>query len=139
MNETCPTCGSAVRIVGSREGTQYYELEQPPPATAAVLRPKVQTFAECMEQKLRENDYKGGWNHMRPSDLYRRLREELGELWREIKVLEGMLPHNANDLALDQQRKIVREAADVANFAMMIADVCDALPSKAIATSTNVP
>lgn len=66
-------------------------------------------FAERMEGKLLENDHKGGWHDEHPSDLYERLLEEARELKEAL-----MLGAESYD--------IVREAADVANIAMMLAD-----------------
>ena len=80
-----------------------------------MARPIVSHFAEAMEQKLKENDYKGGWSGCTPSWLLRRLRAEINELARALK-------HHKRTPAL-----IAREAADVANFAMMIADVTGGL------------
>lgn len=73
-------------------------------------RPTLQRFAVAMEAKLRVNDYKGGWRSCRTWWLYRRLQEEETEL--RIAIMQG------NPVA------ILGEAADVANIAMMIADVC---------------
>ena len=64
------------------------------------VRPEVQLFAELMEQKLRVNDWKGGFQDMSVEDVIHRMREEAMEL-----LAEGM-----NESALD-------EAIDVANFA----------------------
>lgn len=74
------------------------------------LRPEVARFAQLMERRLRANDHKGGWRGDTPHALLRRLREETDELYLAI---------TAEDVG--------NEAADVANFAMMIADVCGAL------------
>jgi hypothetical protein len=65
-------------------------------------------FAEQMEAALRRNDHKGGWSGADMGYLRDRLREECVEL----------------EMALDAApfEKATREAADVANFAMMIAD-----------------
>lgn len=110
------------------------------------LRPQVQAFAEAMEKKLRENDHKGGWKDVcgcTTGYLTRRLRTELRELVTEIgktnraytKYGQGRYGLERDQLAarkkLDGQRaKLLGEAADVANFAMMIADVMDALEKK---------
>lgn len=80
-----------------------------------TLRPEVEAFAQAMERELRANDHKPGWGKDNPWDLQRRLLEEAKELedaWGN-KFLTGL--------------EILAEAADVANFAMMIADVCGAL------------
>ena len=83
------------------------------------LRPEVRIFAEAMERRLRANDHKGGWKHETVyAYLLPRLLEELGEL--------AMLLSDAY-LQTPKSERILQEAADVANFAMMIADVTGAL------------
>lgn len=77
------------------------------------LRPEVQRFAELMELRLRANDHKPGWKQDILPALFRRLQQEAAEL-------DGAIDFGTAD-------EIAREAADVANFAMMIADVCGAL------------
>jgi hypothetical protein len=77
--------------------------------TGIQLRPEVQWFAQQMELTLRANDHKGGWNEMSPRELATRLNEEVYEL--ELAYYAG---RNAE--------RVIREASDVANFAMMIAD-----------------
>jgi NTP pyrophosphatase (non-canonical NTP hydrolase) len=75
----------------------------------ANVRQEVQAFAAVMEAKLKEND--GTKSHWSKSDfawLLERLREEVDEL--EAALEEG------NPI------EIMREAADVGNFAMMISD-----------------
>jgi hypothetical protein len=83
---------------------------------ATQLRPEVLAFALSMERKLRENDHKGGWQADHPLALMRRLKQEVEELDQAM--------FNGNG------QKILNEGADVANFAMMIADLYHALPSK---------
>ncbi len=73
-----------------------------------LLRPEVLAFALAMEKRLRENDHKGGWHEASDQYLLRRLYEEVIELqWA---------------LAEPQEDNVIREAADVANFSMMLAD-----------------
>lgn len=72
-----------------------------------LLRKEVVRFSHLMENQLRENDHKGGWSECTVSYLWSRLIEELNEL--KIAVFDGR-----GDIAL--------EAADVANFAMMLVD-----------------
>lgn len=69
-------------------------------------RTSVQRFAEQMELALRRNSHKDGWSRCSSRYLFRRMREEIEELSR----------------AKPQTIAKVQEAADVANFAMMIAD-----------------
>ena len=76
--------------------------------------PEVVAFADAMEAQLRANDHKPGWKNDWSKDLLKRLREETDEL---EKTLEEP----------DYTGNILKEAADVANFAMMIADVCGGL------------
>jgi NTP pyrophosphatase (non-canonical NTP hydrolase) len=61
-----------------------------------------------MEQKLRANDHKGGWDDDTLGALFARLLEEVEELRAGIDLRSGSC--------------IIDEAADVANFCMMLAD-----------------
>ncbi|NBJ13243.1 hypothetical protein [Microvirga arsenatis] len=83
----------------------------------SYLRPEVLAFALLMEQQLRANDHKPGWKNDAPVVLMDRLHEEAAELHEALK--QG-----------DYREHIALEAADVANFAMMIADVCGCLGEK---------
>ncbi len=67
-------------------------------------------FAGVMQLKLEYNQSKGGWIGCTDTYLKRRLNTEVKELYRAMKNPKS----NGDDIA--------REAADVANFAMMIAD-----------------
>jgi hypothetical protein len=112
--EPCPTCGTPVRVVGDvfGEGTTHYE----PVGLDALVRPEVLAFALAMEAKLKANDHKGGWQSMTITELVKRLRDELSELRWAISHDEGS-GHGLTHF------DIPSEAADVANFAMMIFDV----------------
>lgn len=69
------------------------------------LRPEVKWFAENMERKLRDNEHKGGWKVMTARELWKRVDDELKELTEcEDEDFED-------------------EAADVANFLMMLCDI----------------
>lgn len=68
----------------------------------------VQTFGCHMIAKLDANAHKGHWSTVTVDYLLNRLRQEVEEL---ADALDRGLPNH-----------IVSEAADVANFAMMIAD-----------------
>jgi NTP pyrophosphatase (non-canonical NTP hydrolase) len=78
---------------------------------AIKLRPEVRRFAEQMELKLRENDHKGGWQDEHIYWLIQRIGDEHKEL------IEAVL------FKTDDVHAIIKECADVANFAMMVADV----------------
>lgn len=71
-------------------------------------RPEVEWFADAMERKLRDNDHKRHWTHMSMQYLSMRLTQERKELYRAV--------------ADGDAEKVLAEAADVANFAMMLAD-----------------
>lgn len=71
--------------------------------------PSLLSFVECMVVKLDENSGKGGWSNDSPDSLLLRVFEEAVELTSAVK-------HETSDA-------VIREAADVANFAMMVADV----------------
>ena len=70
------------------------------------MRYQLHWFANEMERQLEKNDYKHGWSSCADNWLLNRLRQEMKEL----------------ELALKKGKGVVEEAADVANFAMMIAD-----------------
>ena len=82
---------------------------------ASYCRPEVVAFAHAMESKLRDNDHKSGWKGCGIDWLLARLTQEVGEL--------------AEQLATDgpDDEDTIGEAADVANFAMMVADVAGVL------------
>lgn len=85
-----------------------------PVKDVSECRPEVKAFACLMEQKLRMNDHRPGWKDTAVCWLWDRLNGEADEL---LDVVSG-------------GGNVGSEAADVANFAMMIADVCGALAPK---------
>lgn len=76
------------------------------------LRASVAWFAEAMEEQLVANDHKSGWDDLSLPRLLQRLEQEAGELRRAIAASPGK----------NSTQRIIQEAADVANFALMIAD-----------------
>jgi NTP pyrophosphatase (non-canonical NTP hydrolase) len=89
----------------------------------STTRPWVNAFAQEMENKLAENRHKGDrdmWRESDPLDLFKRLTEEVDELANELW---------RPDIERNPER-ILRECADVGNFAMMIADVAGRLGGK---------
>jgi len=89
------------------------------------LRPLVRKFAETMERKLRENEYKSIWKNESANWLLDRLREEVEELDRAIYRPDWKchVDKPENQRRCEMRSDVWREAADVANFAMMVADV----------------
>ena len=80
-------------------------------ASPEIFLPRMKWFYEQMEGKmlLPKNIAKGDWRESRIRDLYVLLIGEVRELEAE---LYSSGPHD----------NIVKECADIANFAMMIAD-----------------
>ena len=108
------------------DGFDRPKRKQQPEAEAGLAEPTgsptwpiVLDFAKRMEAKLEKNRHKGdreGWLADDIDDLLERLREELCELDNAICDTHG----NTADAWMAKQ--IANEAADVANFAMFIAD-----------------
>jgi NTP pyrophosphatase (non-canonical NTP hydrolase) len=88
-----------------------------PRMEVADLRPEVLAFAFLMEQRLSENDDKPGWKGEWPHPLIFRVVDETAELGRAMQETAGETTTFA----------VGAEAADVANFSMMIADIYGAL------------
>ena len=72
------------------------------------VRTAIKKLTVHMESKRQKNDFKGGWENCVDSELFDLLLEEKNEL---EEALESLNPYD-----------IIGECADVANFAMMIAD-----------------
>lgn len=115
-------------------------VEQSKQGGAWAPRPQVAAFARLMEAKLREHDDRPGWQTDARRELFARLVEEAGEVDEaldRLAVLEGRRLDSFEDglrekaFLLDKARAhVAEEAADVANFAMMIADVLGALDAE---------
>lgn len=79
------------------------------------MRIEVKVFAELMEAQLARHDDRPGWKSESPDYLFSRFLQEVQEL------------HDAMLHRFSSRTEVVEKAANVANFAMMIADVCGAL------------
>jgi pentatricopeptide repeat protein len=80
-----------------------------------------------MEAKLEANRHKGdrdAWRREQKAYLRRRLLEEVAELFHEMDT------NGVPGTASERKARIRSECADVANFAMMIADVAGDLKPK---------
>jgi hypothetical protein len=95
----------------------------------------VEGLGRLQLQKLVENRSEGGWKDETPRDLFNRLGEELRELGKVIDAIESVT-EAANAVGWsdglktadeEMRQKVGLEAAGVANFAAMIADVVGAL------------
>jgi NTP pyrophosphatase (non-canonical NTP hydrolase) len=88
-------------------------------------RKEIKSFSENMERKLKENDYKERWSKSNYSYLIQRLHEEVDELDEALSsfVIGQAMPRDlSGSYSIEQYGEVVEECADVANFAMMIAD-----------------
>lgn len=87
--------------------------------------PIVAAFGALMIEKLEANDHKPTWTEEDVGDLVSAMHNEACELEEAVDVLLnaecGMVPD-------ETRRAVALEAADVANFALMIVDVCGGLP-----------
>jgi len=90
---------------------------QKTPSDLSLVRDEVREFAADMEGVLRENEHKGGWDGLKFAELLEKLREEVEEL------------ASAMHTASSSKYFIIHEAADVANYAMMIADTARRRPA----------
>lgn len=84
-------------------------------------RESVAWFAERMEKKLLANDGKNGWLQCDKTYLTKRLHDELREMINRAKDI-GWSNFNHMPIADRDIEELVDECADIANFAMMIAD-----------------
>lgn len=99
-------------------------------------RPWVDAFADEMEAKLAENRHKGdrsGWRFEPPGLLLSKLIREVAEL---AEAVDNASEADRDILTYSEAQRAVfreavrREAADVANFAMMLADVAGGMKPK---------
>lgn len=79
------------------------------PIESAYERPALDFF-RLMLDKLDDNNHKRNWRNMSEKWLLHRAHQELGELQRAIEQGKPFV-------------EVAKEAADVANFCMMVADV----------------
>jgi NTP pyrophosphatase (non-canonical NTP hydrolase) len=85
------------------------------------IRTEVMQFALAMELQLRANAHKPGWKKESVDDLLQRVQEELDELY------DAVAPDTVRNVPL-----VLAEAADVANFLMMVCDVAGALDMRVL-------
>lgn len=95
------------------------------PAQPRTEFESLHAFQRIMWDKLHANRHKGSWSVHSTSYLLRRAKEEVMELEKalaDFSVLALTLrDKNSPELRLAAEQ-VTKEAADVANFVMMIAD-----------------
>lgn len=96
------------------------------------MRDEVQRFAEVMERELKANDHKGGWKDCSLDWLFAELETHLKRL--RANAYGSHILHTLADRVGPEAgpptrtlEYVLDDAADVANFAMMIADISRAL------------
>ena len=89
-------------------------------AEAIEVRSPVAFMSSAMEDVLKQNDHKGGWEKCSINFLMSKLDEEHDEL-RKAMIRKELIPE-----------EILHEAVDIANVAMMIADNWGGLQPKAL-------
>ena len=77
------------------------------------LRPELAAFARVMESRLKENAHRGDWRSYNFYYLAACLAANLGHMIRAYQA--------------DKPESIPKSAADTANYAMMISDLCGGL------------
>jgi hypothetical protein len=95
-----------------------------PPTLTRHEMDTLDRFQDVMLAKLNENAHKGGWKAIHPRELLLRARWELDELERAITTWEKCKTPVSKAFQGDA---VAREAADVANYCVFIADVCGGL------------
>lgn len=97
------------------------------------MRNEVLAFGQAMETRMRAFDEKkgeDGWKDLdMPTPLFDRLKSKLSSLEKANEEYQKALGRKVPRVDLEPLRaKILQTAADVGNYAMLIADVTDALP-----------
>lgn len=81
-----------------------------------IKHPQVIAFAKDMDEILVKNDYKGGWQDCDIQYLRARLVEEMDEYFAWCSRGSPSALNSA------EQKQMLRELVDIANFAMMLWD-----------------
>ena len=87
----------------------------------------LRAFSLHMLRKMQENRHKGGWKGDLPRRLLARLREEVEELEGAVSRWEAAPGIERTEEVAVLAEQVAREAADVANFSLFVADVCGGL------------
>jgi hypothetical protein len=86
---------------------------------------EVKKFAEAMIETLNEpkNLAKGGWEGCSFNYLFGRLKDETDELYWAVNAIEQAKKSEfSQELLKSIAKQLLKEATDIANFAMMIAN-----------------
>lgn len=96
------------------------------------MRPELMSFSQAMEKRLKEFDEpKGedGWKTAYTGPLLDRLAAKIADLRRDVLHLDTVQARKVpRQNASEARAELLSSACDVANYAMLVADVCGALP-----------
>ena len=79
------------------------------------LRDALRAFADEMEKELKKNEFRGEWRERSPSDI-------MASLWEELYDLDDAVERMYRGEG--DRKEVLKEAVDVANYAMFVADIC---------------
>lgn len=91
----------------TKPGSKYLQISVP--HELEDIRPDLQRFFDAMVYKLRRNKHKGRWEGLDLNATFERIEGELKELNDALNEGSSM--------------EILMESADVANFALIIANI----------------
>lgn len=91
------------------QGWESITIALPPELAALGVKPDLQRFFDAMIYKLRRNAHKGKWETL-----------PLDKAWND---LEGEVSELREALASNSTSEILMEAADVANEALIVANI----------------
>lgn len=94
----------------------------------SLPRDPILRFSRIMETKLREHDDRDGWEDCDLVWLFERAEDEMKELKKEITMYMNHSSLSPKWLVIKE--RVQREAADVANFCMMMSDNMESLRTK---------
>jgi len=98
----------AFKEMGASTPTPFFKFTVSLEGDMAKYGPDIRRFVDTMTYKLEKNVHKGKWEDLDMTTAFRRLMDETEELRHEVV-------NGSNTL------KVMLEAADVANFALIIA------------------
>ncbi|WP_144940144.1 hypothetical protein [Paenibacillus sp. 32O-W] len=119
-NESDIHYSSKIRRLGP-EWLQFLLTERNEQPGSEHVRKEVQWFAQQMEERLKANDHKGGWDRETIEWLKERLFQNYRDL--ETSILNIRAWQENGDLTDREINRLIGDCADIANRAMMIADV----------------
>lgn len=107
-------------------GEMFEHLEDEERPIVESYQKSIDTLSEVQLEKLWHHRNKGRWEDLKPMEAFKLLLKEAAELLEAVN----------NGYSV---RDVWREAADVANFAMMMAENYEKLGSKTETVDDDIP